>query len=78
MQHDLSNVGGDDWQFLRELDVDKSKDMIIDEKRRYDAFYGTPLDSMLLWDKVYYTPFVKTSEVKLAGPYNRILCAHAG
>ena len=35
-----------DWKLLPELCIDE-KDVIIDEKRRYDAFFGTILEEML-------------------------------
>lgn len=35
------------WQFLPGLDVDAGRDTVIDEKRTYDAFYETRLQSLL-------------------------------
>uniref|UniRef100_A0A914WYG0 Isochorismatase-like domain-containing protein n=1 Tax=Plectus sambesii TaxID=2011161 RepID=A0A914WYG0_9BILA len=44
---DLSIVGDASWQLLPELELDKSYDCVIDQKRRYDAFHGTALEDML-------------------------------
>lgn len=43
---DMIKYGSEDWQLIPQLNV-CSSDIIIDEKRRYDAFHGTPLQDIL-------------------------------
>lgn len=35
------------WQLLDGLEVDKARDVVIDEKRMYDAFHNTRLQALL-------------------------------
>ena len=42
----MIKYGSDDWQLIPQLNV-CSGDIIIDEKRTYDAFHGTPLQDIL-------------------------------
>lgn len=44
---DLSIVGDESWQLMKEVDIDANTDIIIDDKRTYDAFHGTALDDIL-------------------------------
>ncbi|KAL5478192.1 hypothetical protein EMCRGX_G025088 [Ephydatia muelleri] len=45
-KEDMIKYGSDDWQLIPQLNVCNG-DIIIDEKRRYDAFHGTPLQDIL-------------------------------
>ncbi len=45
------HVGSNDWKLMPELEIEED-DIIIDEKRRYDAFYGTILGDILRQYKV--------------------------
>ena len=42
----MIRYGSDDWELLPELNM-CSNDIIIDDKRTYDAFYETPLQDIL-------------------------------
>lgn len=50
-KYNLISYGSENWKLMKELDVRKD-DVIITEKRRYDAFHGTILQDILRQLKV--------------------------